>query len=196
MGLESGNMPSDLNVAWPLLTDPKVEGPDHFQLIKRALKNWFDLQKTFGQFVITNQPTNTVTVIGTGSDTLVPPTGYVPIPGLVKDFAFNGLESVNGGIQISQPGYYRLDGWLSCKTTAGTAAIAVVFAITRNGVTSYTPRPTPAEVPGANELGLVSGGGFFAGQEGDVVTAHIASSNSGTITIPNANLRIQWMAPL
>src|SRR5215813_10981159 len=41
MGLESGTWVDDLNSSWPLGTDPKSQGDNHFQLIKSVLKNAF-----------------------------------------------------------------------------------------------------------------------------------------------------------
>jgi hypothetical protein len=39
MGLETGNTINDLNVSWPLGTDPKSQGDDHIRLIKSVLQN-------------------------------------------------------------------------------------------------------------------------------------------------------------
>lgn len=41
MGLEAGDFIDDLNQAWPLPSDKRRQGDDHFRLIKRVLKNTF-----------------------------------------------------------------------------------------------------------------------------------------------------------
>lgn len=196
MGLETGTMPGDLNEAWPLETDVKFEGPAHMRLTKLALKNQVALQKTFAQATITNQATNTVALTGTGSDVLIPPTGYVQVPRIISDIALGGFTVSAAGIKIPADGYYRIDGWLSCKSTTAASTLGVVFSVTRAYSTSYTPRPTPSKVIGANDLVLISGGGFLAAQKDDIVSVYIASSHTATITVPNANIRLQWMAPL
>ena len=40
MGLESGNLPDDLNLSWPLSADPTNQGDDHIRLLKAVIDNW------------------------------------------------------------------------------------------------------------------------------------------------------------
>ena len=40
MGLETGNLPDQLNTAWPLAGDPTSQGDDHIRLVKAVVDNW------------------------------------------------------------------------------------------------------------------------------------------------------------
>lgn len=170
-------------------------------LNKTGLLSWLNL---FFQFkpqacniTVTNNETNTYTVTGTGTDQLVPPTGYVQIGNFSLTVGSTNHDFVlNSGNELVVPdaGYYDIDGWLNFRHSTNGSTVAAVFGFdfpSNPGVIVYSPRPTGLNVPNNGRLGIVSGGGSAQLEAGTKVSVWIASDNSGTVTIPNANLRIK-----
>lgn len=178
-------------------------------LNRTGLLSWLQLKHDFVpravQTSITNAQANTLTVVGTGVDTLVPPTtgtlpgpnsGYYQVTGftLGPQSTNAGFTLVNDALVMPDSGYYLADGWLNFRHSSNSSTVAVIFGIEKAsnpGVITFTPRPTALNVPNNSRLGLLSGGGPIPGVEpGDKITVWVASDNSGTITIPNASLRV------
>lgn len=195
MGIETSTGRIDeLNPAWPLADDSKSEAPAHFHLIKQTMKTWAGKLGTFAQGVITNKPDNTITLVGTGSDSLVPPAGYVAIPGFVQDLQ-SGLLTVSAGtFQIGLNGIFEARGWAAVKASTAGVTVSVVFGIERAGVITYSPRPTPVTLDNIGRFTDLAGGAYFKCLAGDIVRAYIAASANTTVTIQNANLSLAWKA--
>lgn len=167
-------------------------------LNKAGLLSWLNL---FFQFKpqacninITNNETNTYVVTGTGTDQLVPPTGYVQIGGFSLGSGTSNHDFVlNNGNELVLPddGYYDIDGWLNFRhsTNSSTAAVVFRFEDPQGGIV-FSQRPTGENVPNNGRLGLITGGGSSQFTAGTKVTFWIASDNSGTITIPNSTVRV------
>ncbi|AUR88768.1 hypothetical protein NVP1118B_08 [Vibrio phage 1.118.B._10N.261.49.F6] len=150
----------------------------------------------FGEMNITTNESNTVTfAVGqtTADDTLLPITAgttYFEVPGYSGGIQ-DGLvyDAGNGGLRATVAGTYHFDGWLSCRHTVNNSTVGVVFGVKRGGVIIGTsPRPTPAEMPNADDIGLISGTGLVVLAVDDVVVPLIATQNIGDVTINNSTL--------
>lgn len=150
----------------------------------------------FGEMNITTNESNTVTFTAgqtTADDTLLPitpGTTYFEVPGYSGGIQ-DGLvyDAGNGGQRATVAGTYHFDGWLSCRHTVNNSTVGVVFGVKRSGVIIGTsPRPTPAEMPNADDIGLISGTGLVVLAVDDVVVPLIATQNAGTVTINNSTL--------
>lgn len=170
-------------------------------LNKSGLTSWLNL---FFQFKpqattisITNDESNSFAVTGTGTDQLVPPTGYIPLTGFTMASGSTGNDFVytaQDELVVPDDGYYDIDGWMSFRHTVNNSTVAVIFGFefaSDPGNIVYSPRPTAMETPRNDRLGLLSGGGAAQLSTGDKITVWIASNNSGTVTCPNATLRIK-----
>ena len=107
MALESGNYVNDLNVLWPLTSDPKSQGDDHLRLVKSILKS--TLNGFIGSILLTATDTGTATGhILTPSTALV---GYTPMLCLL----YQPLVTNTGAVTVNVSGL----GVKSIKTMAG-----------------------------------------------------------------------------
>ncbi|AUR87665.1 hypothetical protein NVP1103O_08 [Vibrio phage 1.103.O._10N.261.52.F2] len=150
----------------------------------------------FGEMNITTNESNIVTFGAgqtTADDTLLPITAgttYFEVPGYAGGIQ-DGLvyDAGNGGLRATVAGTYHFDGWLSCRHTVNNSTVGVVFGVKRGGVIIGTsPRPTPAEMPNADDIGLISGTGLVVLEVDDVVVPLIATQNQGDVTINNSTL--------
>ncbi|AUR82706.1 hypothetical protein NVP1271B_08 [Vibrio phage 1.271.B._10N.286.54.B4] len=150
----------------------------------------------FGEMNITTNESNIVTFGAgqtTADDTLLPitpGTTYFEVPGYSGGIQ-DGLvyDAGNGGLRATVAGTYHFDGWLSCRHTVNNSTVGVVFGVKRGGVIVGTsPRPTPAEMPNADDIGLISGTGLVVLEVNDVVVPLIATQNIGDVTINNSTL--------
>lgn len=150
----------------------------------------------FGEMNVTTNESNTVTFAAgqtTADDTLLPitpGTTYFEVPGY-SGGTQDGLvyDAGNGGLRATVAGTYHFDGWLSCRHTVNNSTVGVVFGIKRGGVIIGTsPRPTPAEMPNADDIGLISGTGLVTLAVDDVIVPLIATQNVGTVTVNNSTL--------
>ncbi len=150
----------------------------------------------FGEMNITTNEANTVTFGAgqtTASDTLLPitpGTTYFEVPGYSGGIQ-DGLvyDAGNGGLRATVAGTYHFDGWLSCRHTVNNSTVGVVFGIKRGGaIIGTSPRPTPSEMPNADDIGLISGTGLVVLGVDDVVVPLIATQNIGDVTINNSTL--------
>lgn len=150
----------------------------------------------FGEMNITTNESNIVT-FGAGQTTtddtllpITPGTTYFEVPGYSGGIQ-DGLvyDATNGGLRATVAGTYHFDGWLSCRHTVNNSTVGVVFGVKRGGVIVGTsPRPTPAEMPNADDIGLISGTGLVVLEVNDVVVPLIATQNQGDVTINNSTL--------
>lgn len=150
----------------------------------------------FGEMNITTNEANIVT-FGAGQTTtddtllpITPGTTYFEVPGYSGGIQ-DGLvyDAGNGGLRATVAGTYHFDGWLSCRHTVNNSTVGVVFGVKRGGVIVGTsPRPTPAEMPNADDIGLISGTGLVVLEVNDVVVPLIATQNIGDVTINNSTL--------
>ncbi|AUR83188.1 hypothetical protein NVP1032O_08 [Vibrio phage 1.032.O._10N.261.54.F5] len=150
----------------------------------------------FGEMNVTTNESNIVTFGAgqtTADDTLLPITAgttYFEVPGYAGGIQ-DGLvyDAGNGGLRATVAGTYHFDGWLSCRHTVNNSTVGVVFGVKRGGVIIGTsPRPTPAEMPNADDIGLISGTGLVVLEVNDVVVPLIATQNQGDVTINNSTL--------
>ena len=150
----------------------------------------------FGEMNVTTDETNTVTFAPadtTSDDTLLPITAgttYFEVSGYSGGIQ-DGLvyDAGNGGLRATIAGTYHFDGWLSCRHTANNATVGAIFGVKRGGsIIATSPRPTPAKMPNAGDIGLISGTGLVTLEIDDVVVPLIATDNQGTVTVNNSTL--------
>lgn len=169
---------------------------------KQQVLDWlalfFNFKPQATNVTITKNELNTFSVTGTGDDTLDPDDGgYIQVTGFTlesgvanNDFTYSEPD----GLVVPDDGYYDIDGWMNFRHTINNSTVGIVFGFefaADPGTIVYSPRPTALNTPNGNRLGLVSGGGNAQLSAGDKVTVWIASDTTGTITCPNANLRIK-----
>ncbi len=150
----------------------------------------------FGEMNVTTNEANTVTFGAgqtTADDTLLPITAgttYFEVPGYSGGIQ-DGLvyDAGNGGLRATVAGTYHFSGWLSCRHTVNNSTVGVVFGVKRGGVIVGTsPRPTPAEMPNADDIGLISSTGLVVLAVDDVAVLLVATQNAGDVTINNSTL--------
>lgn len=138
MGLESGSYISDLNVAYPVGTDPKAQGDDHIRLIKTLLKATFpNADKAYRFPTSSGQKTSNYSVAVTDSNMTIP---------------------VNGGVTVTLPTASLFDGLQITVIKADHSSLAVTVngnGNTINGESSITlyQRYQPAVVKWCATLG-------------------------------------------
>lgn len=170
-------------------------------LDKAGVLNWLNLYFQFKPQAInmnvTNDESNTYPVTGTGTDILLPPTGYVKISGFTIGSGSTGNDFVleNGSdLVVPDNGYYDVDGWMNFRHTSNNATVSAVFGVEKAsnpGTIIYSPRPTAFNTPNGDRLGLLSGGGSLQLEAGDKLTVWVAADKTGTVICPNATLRIK-----
>ncbi|AUR82220.1 hypothetical protein NVP1022O_07 [Vibrio phage 1.022.O._10N.286.45.A10] len=150
----------------------------------------------FGEMNVTTDETNTVTFGAgqtTADDTLLPitvGTTYFEVPGYAGGIQ-DGLvyDAGNGGLRAAVAGTYHFDGWLSCRHTVNNSTVGVVFGVKRGGsIIATSSRPTPAKMPNAGDIGLISGTGLVTLEIDDVVVPLVATDSQGDVTINNSTL--------
>jgi len=154
--------------------------------------------------VITQDETNTVTVVGTGSDLLYPPSapvaagsgpfdGFYKVGGFVLDIA-KEITFANDTLTLHNDGVFSgYIGWANFRHTANGSTVGFVFGVERAGQLIFSQRPTSAKAPNLGDLVNVSGGGVINGLANDILSLWVASDTDGTITIPNGNISFQMI---
>lgn len=140
------------------------------------------------QMSITNS-VGVIPVTGTGDDELIPPTGYVKVPfydypdGTPAYSRGYGLEIVDSGIQMKRRGWLNIRGYMDMRHSTSTVHVGVVFAITKDGVTTLTSRAVHAKMPNSSDFGHLAGMGITPVylNRGDRVEVWIASDKTGQV---------------
>lgn len=155
--------------------------------------------EVFGTLAITQQPSNSVTLVGTGASALNPPetpqptiggsyAGYQKLPGFQLERA-SGFGLSDSGLVASVAGTYIVSvGWGTFEHSQNSSTVAFVLAIERAGTLTFSQRPTGHRVANLGDPSNISGGGTLELEAGDVISVWLASDKSGTVTVPNANL--------
>lgn len=150
---------------------------------------------------ITQDEDNPITVVGTGSDQLVPPStpqdpdtgnfsGYEKVTSWVLERS-EGVTFADGELTILTKGIYKASiGWGNFRHTQNNATVGFVFGIERGGLISFSQRPTSSKVPNLGDIGNISGGGTFEAEAGDKLSVWLASNISGDVKVINANVSI------
>lgn len=144
--------------------------------------------------VINDSDSVTVSVTGTGNAELIPPTGYVPVSGYSETAKVGDLLTVSGGQCVvgtlpSGDWVIKGDGYLDASHSSNNSHLGVVFGITRDSVTTLTPRTVHQLLPSQADIGNLCGRGTITGvQSGDLIDVHLASDNTGTVDIHSSNV--------
>lgn len=162
----------------------------------------------YGNLTVTQNESNTYAVTGTGNTTLLPPdtpqpetggsyNGYVKLGNFDVE-SFKKMTLTSDGATVDVPGRYKVTpAWGSMRHTANSSVVAFVFAVksASDGLVRFSQRPTPARLPNTTDPGNVSGGGLVDAAVGDEFSLWVASNNTGTVTLVNANILIEMMDP-
>lgn len=162
----------------------------------------------YGNLTLTQAITNDYAVTGTGNVELPPPATPQPATG----GAYNGYVRVGNfdvgvfkkmtlsadGFVMDVPGRYKVSpAWGSLHHTANSSVVAFVFGVksAADGLIRFSQRPTPARLPNVTDPGNVSGGGVVDCAVGDELSLWLASNNTGTVTLENANILVEMLDP-
>lgn len=173
-----------------------------------TLDEVYDSLLVYGDLTVTQNDTNDYAVTGTGNTTLPPPPAPQPetggvYNGYVKVGSFeigpsNKITLQSDRFIIQVPGRYKVSpAWGSMKHTANSSVVAFVFGVkyASDGLIRFSQRPTPARLPNVTDPGNVSGGGIVDVDVGDELTLWLASNNTGTVTLVNANILVEMIDP-
>jgi len=149
-----------------------------------------------------------ISITGTGSDDLYPPDnpqpttggdyeGYVKITGLSVISEKGGLSIANSEITIGIAGdYYTSHAYLDASSAQNTNNIGFTIAVERSGNLNFQQRAIGSRGFNGDNRTNISGGGFLpALLVGDKLSVWVASEDSTTITIHDANLGLNLRAP-
>lgn len=160
------------------------------------------LDHPFLSITITQDLTNSYTMVGTGDDNLWPPSTPQPLTGGV----YNGYQKVtnfqvndsirmtlenNEDVIINEQGRYDFMGSLSMRHSANNSVSAFVFAIEVDGFYIFNGRPVKAKLPNGDDPANLSGGGVLKAQKGWKVSLWCASDKSGTLMVDTSEITIK-----
>jgi len=118
--------------------------------------------------------------------TLATNTDYVQVTGIytaVPDGVNSGITQQTNSFTIARSGFYRIEFWASARAGANNTQIGFKFAV--NGVIGLVRRPK-IFMRNSNETHTGAAFGYAHFNAGDVLTLHIASTNTTDITIEDA----------
>lgn len=154
-----------------------------------------------------SSPAGDISVTGTGSTDLWPPSAPQPITGgnyegyvKVGDLINNDSEemTLSGGedVDIISSGRYRVDGFATFAHSLNGSVVAFVFAVDIGGSYVFSPRPVKHRVPNGGEAANMAGEGIISAAAGYQTSLWVASNNSGSISIDTLSIIIQKFAEL
>lgn len=158
----------------------------------------------YATMAITQNEANTLSVTATANDETTPP----PLPVAAGPGPFNGYVKVGGyalerakeitfsdnALTLPNDGVYAVNiGWATFRHSQNSSIVSFLLAVEREGVLTFSQRPTGSRVPNVGDPANIGGGGTLDAQAGDIVSVWLASSKTGTVTVPNSNVTIQML---
>ena len=150
----------------------------------------------------------TISVTGTGTDDLYPPDnpqpttggdyeGYVKITDLSLISEKGGLSIANSEVTIGIAGdYYTSHAYLDASSAQNTNNIGFTIAVERSGNLIFQQRAIGSRGFNGDNRTNISGGGFLPNLlVGDKISVWVASADTTTVTVHDANLGINLRAP-
>ena len=150
----------------------------------------------------------TISVTGTGTDDLYPPDnpqpttggdyeGYVKITDLSLISEKGGLSVASSEVTVGIAGdYYTSHAYLDASSALNTNNIGFTLAIERSGNLNFQQRAIGSRGFNGDNRTNISGGGFLPSLlVGDKISVWVASADTTTITVHDANLGINLRAP-
>lgn len=144
------------------------------------------------QMSVEESDNTTVTVVGTGDKSLVPPTGYVLIPNYeeTSNLGDNSVFTCNpdGTITLHQQEGEQLAWMISAyydvSHSSNNSTVGSALGIYRSGAWNFRPRAIHSEMPNLSDIGNMSGFGSADNvEDGDIIGIHIGSDRSGDVSI-------------
>lgn len=162
------------------------------------------IRPVFATMAVTQDEANTIAVTGTGSDQLPPPAAPVtagpgPFNGFYKVAGFSlerakEITFASNELTLPSDGTYTVNiGWAAFRHSTNQSTVGFVLGIERAGQIIFSQRPTSSKVPNGGDLENIAGGGTLDALAGDKLSVWLASDNTGTVTVPNANLTVQMI---
>ena len=147
------------------------------------------------QLSISDPPVKaTIAVTGTGSNLVIPPTGYVPVLNQYLQVLKSGTAIDVSGFAfalINRDTLLKIDAYVDLSHSANNSTVGVVFCIIRGGVTSFSARAVHSKMPNGDDIGNIAGTGTINALAGDQIGIAVASDISGTVTIRTSSLVFQ-----
>lgn len=160
-----------------------------------------NIRSVYGTIAVTQAVGNTYpAAVAILDDNLPPPA--VPQPVLGGDF--NGYQRIGNfvteranlmqlvgdhSLEAKVSGTYSVNiGWATFRHSHNNATVAFVLGIERDGIVTFSQRPTASRIANVDKLSNIAGGGTLELQAGDKLSVWVATDTAGTITIPNANV--------
>ena len=150
----------------------------------------------------------TISITGTGTDDLYPPDnpqpttggdyeGYVKVTGLSVISEKGGLSVASSEVTVGIAGdYYTSHAYLDASSAQNTNNIGFTIAVERSGNLIFQQRAIGSRGFNGDNRTNISGGGFLPNLlVGDKISVWVASADTTTITVHDANLGINLRAP-
>ena len=150
----------------------------------------------------------TISVTGTGTDDLYPPDnpqpttggdyeGYVKITDLSLISEKGGLSVASSEVTVGIAGdYYTSHAYLDASSAQNTNNIGFTIAVERSGNLIFQQRAIGSRGFNGDNRTNISGGGFLPNLlVGDKISVWVASADTTTVTVHDANLGINLRAP-
>jgi hypothetical protein len=150
----------------------------------------------------------TISITGTGTDDLYPPDnpqpttggdyeGYVKVTGLSVISEKGGLSVASSEVTVGIAGdYYTSHAYLDASSAQNTNNIGFTMAVERSGNLIFQQRAIGSRGFNGDNRTNISGGGFLPNLlVGDKISVWVASADTTTVTVHDANLGINLRAP-
>jgi len=150
----------------------------------------------------------TISITGTGTDDLYPPDnpqpttggdyeGYVKVTGLSVISEKGGLSVASSEVTVGIAGdYYTSHAYLDASSAQNTNNIGFTIAVERSGNLIFQQRAIGSRGFNGDNRTNISGGGFLPNLlVGDKISVWVASADTTTVTVHDANLGINLRAP-
>lgn len=145
----------------------------------------------FGDRGVTNNAT-TIAITAAADSSLATSSDYIQITGIFNtqpDGASYGVTQNTNSVTVSRSGYYRLEFWCSLKSTTNNTQVAIKAGV--NGAVSSVSKRPKIYMRNAGEIHSGSAFGYVYLNANDVLSIHIASTTSATLTIEDAVFGVQ-----
>lgn len=139
----------------------------------------------YGQRAITNNAT-TISVTAAADSTLNSNGDYIQIVGIwnaTPDGENFGATQQTNTFTVATSGFYRIEVWLSCASSANNTQVAVKFGV--NGSITLGRRPK-VFLRNTGEVHGLSAFGYHHFDAGDVISLWIASTQTANIRVEDA----------
>ncbi len=140
-----------------------------------------------------------MTVVGTGDNSLIPPTGYVLVDShYIESYNSNGTFTIlpDGRIQVNVDCIFKIDAYFDVTHTINNATVGVVFGVDDGGGITFNDRSIHAKMTNSGDISNMSGMGVYNAVAGDLIGLYVASDKSGDVEIKSSVVRAEAVKTL